>query len=39
MELDGVRDDLRGNSVAFVTDGTRDHAPVNIIRTHPFELT
>ena len=33
-----VRDDLGRKSVMFVTDGAKNHAPVNIIRTHPFEL-
>ena len=39
IEPDGVCDDLGRKSVTSVTDGTKDHAPVNIIRTHPFELT
>jgi len=39
IEPDRMRDDLGRKSVAFVTDGTKDHAPVNIIRTHPIELT
>jgi hypothetical protein len=32
-------DDLGRKSVTLVTDGTNDHAPVNITRTHPIELT
>ena len=39
IEPDGVSDDLGRKPMALVTDGTSDHAPVNIIRTHPAELT
>ena len=39
IEPNGVCDDLGRKSVTFVTDGTKDHAPVNIIRAHPIELT
>jgi hypothetical protein len=34
-----VCDDLGRKPVALVTDGTSNHAPVNIIRTHPAKLT
>jgi putative transposase len=33
MQPDGVCNDLGRKSVAFVTDGTRDHPPVDIIRS------
>src|ERR1700738_3613262 len=39
IEPDGVCDDLGRKSVTLLTDGTKDHAPVNIIRTHLIELT
>ena len=39
IEPDGMCDDLGRKSVTLVTDGTNDHAPVNITRTHPIELT
>jgi hypothetical protein len=39
IEPDGVCDDLGRKPVTFVTDGTKDHAPVNIIRTRSIELT
>jgi hypothetical protein len=35
IEPDGVCDDLGRKSATFVTDGMKDHAPVNIIRTRP----
>jgi hypothetical protein len=39
IEPDCMRDNLGRKSVTFVTDGTKDHTPVNIIRTRPIELT
>jgi hypothetical protein len=39
IEPDGVRDDIRGKSVALVADGTRDHGAPHIVQITATELT